>query len=187
MGCSSHAEIVKLVRMFRTVLTALFLLFGVIPTMAQEDFERLQVGVSGANLRLPAGGTTSSRHVGLIIQAGFNFTRWVGIENHTAFYSLGSGNVLRSNIIGAKITARPAAAPFMIPYGVVGVGVGHITTGGYKFGSGSMKTTRFALGSDFPLTPLVSLRLDVGLLSVYPDSTQNGINGALGFVFNLKR
>lgn len=155
--------------------------------MAQEDFPRIQLGVSGANMRLPAGGTTSSRHVGFVVQTGVNFGRLVGIENYNGFYSMGRGALLATNIVGARLVARPKSAPFMHPYGVVGVGVAHITPGGYKFGSGNMLATRVAGGADFPLRSAVALRVDVGLLSVRPaGSFKNAINGSFGFAFRLK-
>lgn len=148
--------------MVRVVTAALFVMALALPALAQDDFPRLEVAMGYSNMGFPTGiNGATERHSGFIMDTGFNFTRSLGIDNLTAFYSLGNSVTLIGNIVGGKAALRGGGK--LVPYAVAGLGGAYLTSGYYQV-SGSLFSTRFGAGVDVPLNDAFSLKFDVSRL-----------------------
>ena len=161
------------------------LLFLTICAQAQDDFPRVQISATYANLKLPSGGTTTARHTGFSTQAGFNFSPWLGVENHLGLYRLGFGTTLITDIVGVRPTGRPLSGSTVVPYGVIGYGVGHITASNSRYAQGNVPAIRLSGGLEFRIRKPLSARVEMGRLWLRSGIAQSGLNGTAGLVFNL--
>ena len=153
---------------------------------AQDELPRFQIGASYANLKLPSGGTTTARHTGFATTAGMNFSPWIGVENHLGLYKLGFGTTLVTDIVSARPTGRALSGNAVVPYGVIGYGVGHITQGNnVRYKQGTVPVFRLAGGLEFLVIKPLSVRVEVGRLWLRSGIAESGLNGTIGAVFNL--
>lgn len=168
--------------MVKPLLVAVVLFVFVVPVFAQEDFPRIEMAMGYANIGFPTGDPgTSDRHSGFAMQTGLNFTRALGIENYTGFYSLGNSITLISNIVGGKAVYRGGGK--VMPYGVAGIGVSYATSG--YASSGSALSTRLGGGADYALSEGFGLRFDVSRLGFHFGSWTSGTAFTAGVVFTL--
>ena len=168
--------------MVRIIVAALFVLVLVLPAMAQDEFPRIEVAMGYANVGFPTGvNGKSERHSGFAMHTGLNFTKSLGIENYTGFYSLGSGITLISNIVGGKAALRGGGK--VVPYGVVGIGVSYATSN--YASSGSALSTRIGGGIDVPLNDAMSLKFDISRVGFHFGSWSQNTNFVAGIVFTL--
>ena len=164
------------------IVVALFLIVFTVPVFAQDDFPRMEVAMGYANVGFPTGlNGASERHSGFAMHTGMNFTRALGIENYTGFYSLGNNVTLVSNLIGGKATYRGGGK--VIPYGVAGVGISYATSG-YS-SSGSALSTRLGGGVDVPLNDAFALKFDVSRMGFHFGNWTSGSAFSTGIVFTL--
>src|SRR6185436_7478430 len=124
--------------MSKRLLLALLFAFIVSPSYAQDDFPRIQLAASYANLKLPSGGTTTARHTGFSTQQGYNFSRTIGVENYLGLYKLGFGTTLVTDIVGIRPTGRALSGNAVVPFGVIGYGVGRITQTNVRYTKGNV-------------------------------------------------
>jgi hypothetical protein len=168
--------------MVKAITVLMFVLVLAIPAMAQEDYPRIEVGMGYSNIGFPTGlAGETERHSGFAMSTGFNFSRALGIENYTGFYSLGSGVTLISNIVDGKVAWRKSGR--VVPYGVAGIGVSYATSG--YASSGSAFSTRVGLGADIPLNDAMSLKFDISRMGFHFGTWSSGVNFTTGIVFTL--
>jgi hypothetical protein len=135
-----------------------------------------------ANVSFPTGfNDDSERHSGFAMHTGLNFTRALGIENYTGFYSLGSGITLITNIVGGKAALRGSGR--LVPYAVAGIGISYATDN--YASSGSALTTRLGGGVDVPLNDAISLKFDISRIGFHFGSWSQNTNFSTGIVFTL--
>src|SRR5262245_51196407 len=192
--------------MVRVIVAASFAMLIAIPTMAQEDFPRVEISLGYANLGFnccsnivyegfPCCGNilfAHKRHSGFASTQGLNLTRIFGIENYFGYYGLGGKNTLGANAslivntVGGKIAARTERA---VPYFTAGIGVGYIT-GDYPFGQSSF-AMRWGPGVDIKMNDLMAWKIDFSRMSFNENFTfsgrswSSGWNVATGIVFVL--
>jgi hypothetical protein len=168
--------------MVKIIVAVLFLLVLTIPVMAQDEFPRMEVGMGYANVGFPTGlNGETQRHSGFSMHTGLNFTRNLGIENYTGFYSLGEGVTLISNIVGGKVALRRAAR--IVPYGVAGLGASYATSS--YASSGTAFSTRLGGGVDIPLNDALSLKFDISRMGFHFGTWSQNTNFSTGIVFTL--
>ena len=167
--------------MVRWSVVSLFLFVFVVPAFAQEDFPRMEVAMGYANVGFDLAGTGQTRHSGFAMHTGLNFTKALGIENYSGFYSLGQGITLISNIIGGKAAWRGGG--MVVPYGVAGVGVSYATSG--YCCSGSALSTRLGGGVDLKLNDAFALKFDISRMGFHFGSWSSSTNFSSGIVFTL--
>lgn len=168
--------------MVRLLLVVLVLFVFVVPVFAQEDFPRMEMAMGYANIGFPTGVPgTSDRHSGFAMHTGLNFTKALGIENYTGFYSLGNSITLISNLVGGKAAYRGGGK--LTPYGVAGIGVSYATSGYYY--SGSSFSTRIGGGVDYALSEGFGLRFDVSRMGFHFGTWTSGTAVTAGLVFIL--
>lgn len=166
-----------------SVVISLLFLFAV-PALAQDDFPRVEMAMGYANVGFPdiTGRTKNiDRHSGFAMHSGFNFTKNLGIENYTGFYSLGNNITMISNVVGGKAAWR--GGPKVVPYGIAGIGATYLTSG-YSY-SGSMMTTRLGVGFDVKLNDAMSWKVDVTRMSFHAGNWASSPNFSTGIVFTL--
>jgi hypothetical protein len=121
------------------------------------------------------------RHSGFAIHTALNFSRALGIENYSGFYSLGNDITLVSNLIGGKAAWRGGG--LVVPYGVAGLGISYATSS-YS-SSGTAFSTRLGGGFDLRLNEAFSLKFDVSRMGFHFGSWISGTNFSTGIVFTL--
>jgi len=151
----------------KTLLAASLLLLFTVPAMAQDDYPRVEMGFGYGNLGLPA--TTSTdiqHHSGFAMHTNFSFTRALGIDNYTGYYSLGSGANLFTNIFAGKLTYRSNK---LAPYVVVGIGGAQVSIqqNGYYYSGGSALAARLGGGVDYRFSDVMAFRVDVSKLQIH--------------------
>jgi hypothetical protein len=171
--------------MYSTLTRSLLLVLLAAPAYGQHSFPRVQLGATYANLRLPSGGTTAARHTGFSAQAGYNFTPWLGVENHLGIYSLGFSTTLIADVVSVRPTGRPLSGDAVVPFGVIGYGVGFITQTSVRYREGTVPVVRVAGGVEFLIKKPLSFRIDVGRLFLRSNIQESGINGTVGVAFNF--
>jgi hypothetical protein len=153
---------------------AAFLLFLIaVPALAQDDFPRLEIGFGYANITLPGalqpdgttGGTTHNS--GFSMQTDLNFTKILGIENYTGYYSLGNGAQLFANVMCAKAAYRNWDK--IVPYAVAGIGAANSleNINGLYYSAGSGFATKLGVGVDYRFSDIMAFRVDAGRLQVH--------------------
>lgn len=173
---------------FATVVLkcAALLAVAALPVRAQGDMPHLQLGIAYGNLKLPSGGITSARHTGIATQAAWNFTPWIGVENHLALYSIGGGSKLTVDIVSARISGRALSGKAVVPYGTFGYGGASVSQSNARYRKGSVPAGRIAGGLEFLVIRPLSVRVDVGRLWLRSSIAEAGLNGTIGAVFNFK-
>jgi hypothetical protein len=163
-----------------SVVTFLICLAAV-PALAQDDdFPRIETTLGYANLAFPNfdDGETG-HHSGFAMFNGLNLTRWLGIENYTGVYGMGSGVTLISNIVGGKLMARSER---VVPYFVAGLGGGFFTS---NSAYGSSFSTRLGGGVDVPLNDSMSMKFDFSRMSFHSGGWISDLNFVTGITFNI--
>lgn len=165
-----------------SVIASLILLFAV-AVFAQDDFPRIEMAMGYANVGFPSltVANKTDRHSGFAMHSGFNFTKSLGIENYSGFYSMGNSITLISNVIGGKAAWR--GGPKIVPYGVAGIGGSYLTSG-YSY-SGTMMTTRLGVGFDVKLNDAMSWKVDASRMSFHAGNWTSNPNFSTGIVFTL--
>jgi len=151
----------------KTLLAASLLLLFTVPAMAQDDFPRVEMGFGYANLGLPASSASDVQHnSGFAMHTNFSFTRALGIDNYTGYYSLGSGSNLFTNIFSGKLTYRSNK---VAPYIVAGLGGAQVSIqqGGYYYSGGSSLATRLGGGVDYRFSDVMAFRVDLSKLQMH--------------------
>jgi hypothetical protein len=170
----------------KTLLAAsLLLIFFTIPAMAQDDYPRVEMGFGYANLGIPASSATDISHnSGFGMHTNFSFTKALGIDNYTGYYSLGSGANLFTNIFGGKLTYRSNK---LAPYVVAGIGGAQVSIqqNGYYYSGGSSLAYRAGGGVDYRFSDVMALRVDVSKLQVHSAGWIGKMNIATSVVFTI--
>ncbi len=159
--------------MVKTVLAAFLLFLIAVPALAQDDFPRIEIGFGYANITLPgalqADGTTSgaTHNSGFSMQTDLNFTKILGVENYTGYYSLGGGSQMFANVICAKAAYR--GFDKIVPFAVAGIGAANSVEniGGLYYSAGSAFARKLAVGADYRFSDIMSFRVDAGTLQVH--------------------
>jgi hypothetical protein len=171
------------------VFVALFAL----PALAQdEDFPRIEIGVGYGRVNLPdisflgSPLVESGSHSGFVSQQGFNFSRWLGVENYLGYY--GAGNVTGTssnfftNCFGLKAAYRNLKK--VVPYGSAGIGGSSLSIN-YQ-GSTSGFATRVGGGIDVPVNDSMAVRVDYSHISSHVlDEWRPTNNISFGVVFTI--
>src|SRR5262249_16916899 len=176
---------------FAVVFVALFAL----PALAQDDdYPPIEIVMGYGNMGFKLDTTSvdptqtllpsfSGRHSGFVSQQGFNFTRWLGVENFFGYYGLGNNNELLTNIIGGKVVARKSSR--IVPYAVAGIGGSSLRVGNIG-GSTSGFATRLGAGVDVPVNSGLSVRFDLSRISSHVfNEWVSGSSFSTGVVINL--
>jgi hypothetical protein len=185
----------------KTIFVASLLLLLAVPALAQDDYPRIQQGMGYANVGVPNGDGTSSRHSGFAMQTDLNLTKMFGIENYFGYFGLASPGCgssscyMIANVIGARANYRMDK---LTAYGVAGIGSGYYsqaqTLPGYGtvLNGGSMLTGRFGVGVDIPMNDSIMWRVDVSRMSFHMTNLitgnsqwNSGIAITGGIVLNL--
>jgi opacity protein-like surface antigen len=167
------------------VFVALFAL----PALAQdEEFPRIEIGVGYGHVSLPdidflgVPLVQNGGHSGFVSQQGFNFTRWLGVENYLGYYGAGQGANFFTNVFGAKVAYRNLKK--VVPYGAAGIGGSSLSIN-YQ-GSTSGFATRLAGGIDVPVNDSMAVRLDYSHISSHVlDDWRPSRNLSFGVVFTI--
>ena len=171
--------------MVKTLLAASLLLLFTVPAMAQDDFPRVEMGFGYANLGIPVSSTTDIQHnSGFAMHTDFSFTRALGIDNYTGYYSLGNGANLFTNIFAGKLTYRSEK---VAPYIVAGIGGAQVSIqqGGYYYSGGSSLAYRLGGGADYRFSDVMAFRVDVSKLQVHSAGWIGKMNIATSVVFTI--
>ena len=153
--------------------------------MAQDDFPRVEMGFGYANLGIPAASATDISHnSGFAMHTNFSFTRAMGIDNYTGYYSLGNGANLFTNIFSGKLTYR---SDKVAPYIVAGLGGAQVSIqqGGYYYSGGSSLAYRLGGGVDYRFSDVMAFRVDVSKLQVHSAGWIGKMNIATSVVFTV--
>src|SRR5262245_14938865 len=159
--------------MVKCFIAVVFVTLFALPALAQDDdFPRIEISLGYGNvatstlddfLTTNLGVPFSGRHSGFASAQGFNFTRWLGLENYLGYYGLGNRTEMFTNVFGAKAAYRNL--PKIVPYAVAGIGGSSVSIGGYSFQGGSGFATRLGGGFDYKLNDGMSIRFDFSRLS----------------------
>jgi hypothetical protein len=165
--------------MVRSLAVLMFVLFMSLPLAAQDDdYPRVEMTMGYANLSFPNfDNPDTGHHSGFAMHNSLNLTRWLGFENYTGFYGLGSGVSLISNLAGGKLMLRSER---LVPYVIGGLGVGAFTSGSSY---GSVFSTRYGGGMDIPLNESMSYKVDVSRM--YFRGLESQWNFSTGITFNI--
>jgi hypothetical protein len=167
--------------MVRSIVAVVFALFLSLPVFAQDDdFPRIETTLGYANLAFENFDDGEvGHHSGFAMHNSMNLTRWLGVENFTGIYGLGSGVSLISNIVGGKLMARSER---IVPYAIAGLGGGYFTQGSSY---GSVFNTRLGGGVDIPLNEGMSYKFDVSRMSFRSGGWISHWNFSTGITFNI--
>ena len=166
--------------MVRSLLVVFFVFLVSLPLAAQDDdYPRIETTLGYANLSFPNfDNLETGHHSGFAMHNSLNLTRWLGFENYTGIYGLGSGVSLISNIVGGKLMLRRER---LVPFVIGGLGAGIFTQGSSSYGS--VFSTRLGGGADIPLNESMSYKVDVS--RVYLRGLESHWNFSTGITFNI--
>jgi hypothetical protein len=185
-------------RVFPILCALVFAALFAAPAFAQEDFPRIEFGMGFGHVELPdtitnavtlvSGVVSNSGHSGFVSQQGFNFTRWLGVENYLGYYGAGQNSNFFTSCVGLKAAYRDFKK--VVPYGSAGFGGSSLSLS--EIGGTSGIATRLGGGIDIPFNDSMALRLDYSHISSHLQNLftgqsewQGSNHASVGVVFML--
>ena len=164
------------------------------PALAQ-DYPQIELAFGYGNLSLPnsfeASGTGlgvgTGGHSGFASHQIFNATSWFGIENYLGYYTLGTGDFGKTELIttmfGGKLSLRRSER--IVPYVSAGLGGGWLRFPQLGGGSDNAFSTRFGGGVDYSIGDSLAIKFDVSRMSFNFEEWRSGINFSTGIVLKI--